>query len=72
MHTITPQRASLHGKWSNALDPVVRIEPGEVVRWENVLDVAWGLADAQIDVRTSQLVDGVRGVHARLHPKVFS
>ena len=32
---------------------------------------AMALASAAVDVRMTQLVNGVRGVHARLHPEIF-
>lgn len=43
---------------------------------QRLLDVdrihAMALASAVVDVRITQLVNGVRGAHARLHPEVFS
>ena len=41
-HTLGPSRASLHGQWSSALEPALVIEPGDVVVFEDTLDVAWG------------------------------
>lgn len=41
-HIITPNRATLHGKWSSALEPAVRVKPGDIVEWRDVLDISWG------------------------------
>ena len=41
-HSIAAGRQSLHGKWSAHLEPVVRIQPGDVVTYRDLLDVGWG------------------------------
>ena len=42
IHHIEPERATLHGRFSNELDPVLTIDPGDTVRF-HTLDAGWGL-----------------------------
>ena len=42
MHTVVPERSTLHGRFSRELDPVLTVRSGETVRF-STLDVAWGL-----------------------------
>src|SRR5438876_3556933 len=41
-HTIEPERATLHGRFSRELPPVLTIDPGDTVRFRT-LDAGWGL-----------------------------
>ena len=43
LHHIRPSRESLHGRFGAALDPCLTVESGDVVRFENTLDVSWGM-----------------------------
>lgn len=42
IHSIEPERAALHGRFSNELTPVLTIDPGDTVRFRT-LDAGWGL-----------------------------
>lgn len=41
LHTLEPERASLHGHFSRDLPPALTIEPGDTVRYRT-LDAGWG------------------------------
>ena len=42
LHTIEPNRETLHGHFSNELPPVLTVDSGDTVRYRT-LDAAWGL-----------------------------
>ena len=42
LHSIEPERATLHGQFSPGLEPALTVESGDIVRYRT-LDVAWGL-----------------------------
>ncbi len=42
LHTLEPERATLHGHFSRELPPVLTIEPGDTVRYRT-LDAGWNL-----------------------------
>src|SRR5258708_11814266 len=42
IHTLNPERATLHGHFSRDLRPVLTIDPGDTVRFR-CLDAGWGL-----------------------------
>lgn len=42
IHTIEPERSTLHGRFSSEIPPVLTIDPGETVRFRT-LDAGWGL-----------------------------
>ena len=42
LHTLEPERATLHGQFSRDLAPVLTVASGDVVRCR-MLDVSWGL-----------------------------
>ncbi len=41
LHTIKPERRTLHGHFSKDLPPALTIEPGDTVRFQT-LDAGWG------------------------------
>ncbi len=42
MHTIEPERRTLHGHFSRDLEPILTIEPGDTVRYRT-LDAGWNI-----------------------------
>src|SRR3712207_2281971 len=42
LHTIEPERATLHGQFSRDLEPALTVNSGDTVSYRT-LDVAWGL-----------------------------
>ena len=65
LHRLQPERRTLHGHWSNALPPVLHIDPGDSVDFQT-LDAAWGIAmpaqpgrpDLQFEPRDPELDSG--------------
>lgn len=48
IHSIEPERSTLHGRFSHEIPPVLSIDPGDTVRFRT-LDAGWGLEPQRED-----------------------
>ena len=75
LYSVEPDRRSLHGAFSRDFAPILTIDSGDTVRFRT-LDADWNLgrdrhhalamASVIVDLRISQIVNQIRGVHAVL------
>lgn len=71
LHLVDAERRTLHGHFSKDLPPVLRVEPGDTVRYRT-LDAGWGLAPFENGQTVRQLFEprqrGVDDGHALCGP----
>ena len=48
IHTLEPERRTLHGQFSRDLPPVLTIDPGDTVIYRT-LDAGWGFEPPHLD-----------------------
>ena len=71
MHIIEPKPGSVFGYFSKDIPPVLTIDSGETVRYQNLFDASWRYYDAEADdLVQAEGYDAVRRGHA-LHGPVY-
>lgn len=75
IHTIEPEKATLHGRFSNEIEPVLTVAPGDTVRFRT-LDAGWGLeampADGSPRKTFGPRIDGRDDGHCLCGPVAIS